>query len=144
MADDARPLTLNTELVRTYHVPFEGDAECFKVRPNQSYMTTFGAEIVGRELLLRFQDANLTAAQVKSQDEQQIKLYRDMLDYLRKDLNGLNGQIGGHARGVVEQRKQKLLSDRSLTADLGVPLGSAPSTDPARHHFSSVRCGFLN
>jgi len=114
-------------LAVTYHVPFQGDAECFNIRPNQSYMgTSFSAEIKGQELLLRFQDANLTAAQVKGQYEQQIKLYRDMLGFLRNDLSGLNDQIGGHARGVVEQRKQKLLSDRNLTADLGVPLRTRP------------------
>jgi len=114
-------------LAVTYHVPFEGDAECFKVRPNQSYMgTMFGAQIVGQELMLRFQDANLTAAQVKGQYEQQIKLYRDMLGFLRNDLNGLNAQVGGHARAVIEQRKQKLLADRNLTADLGVPIRARP------------------
>ncbi|HEX7760114.1 MAG TPA: hypothetical protein VF459_11465 [Caulobacteraceae bacterium] len=114
-------------LAVTYHVPFEGDAELFKVQPNQSYMgTIFNAQIAGQELRLRFQDANLTDAQVKGQYEQQIKLYRDMLGFLRSNLDSLNAQLGGHARAVVEQRKQKLLGDRSLTADLGVPLRTRP------------------
>jgi hypothetical protein len=117
-------------LAITYHVPFEGDAECFKISPTRSYATTFGAQIVGQELLLRFQDANLTAAQVKGQYEQQIKLYRGMLDNVRSDLKGLSAQVGGHARALVEQRKQKLLGDRKLTADLGVPLRMR--TDAAR------------
>lgn len=59
------------------------------------------------------QEANLTAALVKGQYEQQIKLYREMLDNVRSDLNGLNAQVGGHARALVEQRKQKLLGDRA-------------------------------
>lgn len=123
---DTHGVTLVKGLAITYHVPFEGDAECFNIRPNQSYLTTFGAEIIGRELLLRFQDANLTAARVKGQYDEQIKLYRTMLANLRNDLDGLNAQVGGHAKDQIERRKTKLLGDQNLTAELGVPLRARP------------------
>jgi hypothetical protein len=109
-------------LAVTYHVPFEGDPSCFDIAPTRSYVTTFGAQLVGQELQFRFQGTDLTSAGVKSQYDQEIKLYLEMLNNVRVDLDGLNDQIERHARAVIEQRKQKLLRDRSLTADLGVPL----------------------
>jgi len=109
-------------LAVTYHVPFEGDASCFDIAPSRSYVTTFAAEIVGQELQFCFQGIELTSASVKHQYDEQIKLYREMLQNVRNDLDGLNAQITSHARAVIEQRKQKVLRDRDLTAELGVPL----------------------
>lgn len=109
-------------LAITYHVPFEGDAECFYIRPTRSYQMKFRGRIAQQELRLRFEDANLTAARVRSLYEGEIKFYREMLDNLRADINGLTIKVGRYARAAVERRKQKLLSDRKLTADLGVPL----------------------
>jgi hypothetical protein len=114
-------------LAVTYHVPFEGDAECFRIQPaSQHLVCGFRGQIVGQELQLRFQGDTLTSEQLRQEFAHLIGQYRLELDGLRNDLTGFNNQIANEARGAIEGRKQKLMHDRSLTARLGVPIRARP------------------
>jgi hypothetical protein len=121
--DRSRPFYIaGTEVKIT--VPFEGDAEVFNIQPTSFTLSPPIADIRGDKLIIRVQGADLKAEDVKSQIDQTLSEIKKYLNTLRDNAKELNEQLRGIARGAIERRREKLLSDQSLVASLGFPLKS--------------------
>lgn len=112
-------------------VPFDGEAEAFKIQPTSFTLNPPVAEIRGATLVLEIQGTNLQAEQVRKSIDQTLSEIKKHLDTLRRDAVGLNNQLPQLARAEIERRRAKLLENQNLVASLGFPLkerSDAPRT----------------
>lgn len=118
----------------SFSVPFSGEADLFQIRPNTFTMNPPVGEIQGQTLILRFAATQLNPEALKRDFEAQIAAIEGYLGNLRSNVEGYNKAIPATARQVLEARKNKLLADQNIVAQLGFPLkerANAPRTYPA-------------
>lgn len=111
-----------------FHVPFDGDADLFRVRPTQ-YLVRFpigrtdGQELVFSYLTTPQMGGGATASNaVKSQFDQDLRDVQTMLTNLRADGEGYNHGLHRIATERIENRRAKLFGDRNIAQSLGVPI----------------------
>ncbi len=73
-------------------VPFSGDSEAFKMRPNAYTNEPPRGEIRGSALVIKVQGTNLKQQQVKEEIDRAIGETKKYLDWLRGDARGLDKQ----------------------------------------------------
>ena len=100
-------------------VPFEGDSEAFKIQPTSFTMNPPRAEVKDNNLVIRIEGTDLSAERVRTDVNKTVAEIEEYLVTLRSNAQGLNSQVRSIARGVIEQRREKLLKDRNLLGDLG-------------------------
>jgi hypothetical protein len=100
-------------------VPFMGEAEAFKIRPNPYTMNPPRARIRGSNLTFAIVGTNLNAEAVRREIDNVIASVQSYLQNLRGNVSGLNSQLLGEARTAIESRRGKLLASRSMVASLG-------------------------
>ena len=105
-------------------VPFEGDAKVFNIQPTSFTLSPPIADINGNTLIIRVEGTDLKAEEVRKEIDQTLSEINKYLNTLRDNAKGLNEQLRGIARGAIDRRREKLLSDQSLVASLGFPLKS--------------------
>lgn len=119
--DRSRPYFIKgTEIEIT--IPFDGDAEAFKIQPSTYTSSPPRAEVRGQALILRIQGTDLSPESVKSKIQSTKSSINRYLNNLRSNVSGWNNRINSLARQQIENRKKKLLVDRNLVASLGFPL----------------------
>jgi hypothetical protein len=119
--DRSRPFYLSGTTIE-YTVPFEGEAGLFDIRPSYSNSSPPMAKISGHELIFAIQGIDLKAEEIRSAFERWLSDVKVYLEALRNDINGLNTELRGLARGTIERRRNKLLANQNLAASLGFPL----------------------
>lgn len=128
--DRSRPfLVAGTRVEIT--VPFDGEAEAFKIRPTSFTSNPPIAEIRGGTLVLEIQGTDLKADDVRTSIDRMLSEIKKYLDTLRRDAETLNSQLPQLARTDIERRRAKLLENQHLVASLGFPLkerSDAPKT----------------
>ena len=118
----------------TLQVPFEGEAQFFRVRPSKFTSTFPVAAVRGNTLSLSVCLTELTAEDtkdVKSQFDRLLGEIKNYLNWIADDVKPLNDELGALARQAIESRRQKLLAAQNLVASLGFPLkrrDDAPTT----------------
>jgi hypothetical protein len=100
-------------------VPFEGDAEVFKIQPTSYSLNPPQAEIRDNHLIIKIQGTDLTADRVRNEITNTVSSIEGYLSTLRSDTHSFNTQIQPVARASIEHRRNKLLKDRNLLHDLG-------------------------
>ena len=100
-------------------LPFDGDAEAFKVRPTTYTLSPPQAEVRDGVLVLRVEGTDLAPDAVRVQVDRTLLDIRGYLDTLRNNALGLNNELRSIARSVIEKRREKLLADRRLVDGLG-------------------------
>ena len=128
--DPSRPFYVDGTRV-ILEVPFEGDANFFKVRASTFTYTPPVADIQGNTLLLSVSGTNLTQEGTKSQIDRSLDEIKQHLGWIENDVKPFNEQLDQLAREAIEARRQKLLDDQNLVASLGFPLKrreDAPTT----------------
>ena len=112
-------------------IPFSGDSEAFKIRPT-SFTTVLPSGTVNNEsLVIRVAGTDLEPQQVKGEIDRRLADIKKYLEWLRGNASGFNEGIRLLAKEQINRRRQKLLSDQSLVANLGFPLkerSDAPRT----------------
>lgn len=106
----------------TLEVPFEGEADFFKVRPTSYTMAPPIAEVSGNTLLLSVAGTDLKPEGIKSNFDRSLSEIKEYLGWIAGDVQKLNDQLPALARQAVEGRREKLLRDQSLVASIGFPL----------------------
>lgn len=128
--DPSRPFYVDGTRV-ILEVPFQGDADFFKVRANTFTYSPPVADIQGNTLLLSVSGTDLTTEGTKSQIDRLLNEIKEHLGWIENDVKPFNEQLGQLAREATEARRQKLLDDQNLVASLGFPLKQredAPTT----------------
>lgn len=105
-------------------VPFEGDSEVFNIQPTSFTLNPPIADIHGSNLIIRVQGTDLKAEEVRKEIDKTLSEIKNYLNTLNVNAQGLNEQLRGIARGAIDRRREKLLSNQSLVASLGFPLKS--------------------
>jgi hypothetical protein len=102
-------------------LPFEGDAELFKVQPN-TYTTTHPAgEIAGKEIRLTYMQAEPNAEAVKRDYMKTLGEIKQYLDWQRPSADEFNSQLGSLVRLRVNERKGKIEAGSIMLDGLGLP-----------------------
>jgi hypothetical protein len=130
ITDRSRPFYITGTEIEV-EVPFDGEAEAFKIQPNPYTLNPPRAEIRGSNLVFRIVGTNLEPNAVKREIDQTISSIQSYLSNLRGNVTGLNGQLFGEARSAIDARRQKLLANRSLVGSLGFKMkerADAPRT----------------
>ena len=112
----------------TFFVPFQGDANLFKCRAS-----TFGhnpprAKVTDTEIVFTYERTDQDAEQFKSQFERDLSKLKQCLGWITGDVAPFNSSVGDKARQRIEARRDKLLKDRGLAADLGFSLRHRENT----------------
>lgn len=141
VSDRSRPtLARGTEVV--VYIPFDGDAELFKCRPSAFNFAPPHAEVRSGELVLSFASIELTADAIKSALTRELGEIRQWLGRIEQNVRPFNEALRQTAKQRIEKRREKLLKDQGLVADLGFPIrrrNDAPTTYAAPEVQRKVR-----
>ena len=130
ITDRSRPFYITGSEIEV-EIPFTGEAEAFKIQPNPYTLSPPRASVRGNLLTFTIVGTNLEATQVRGEIERTVREVQSYLTNLRANVAGLNGQIQGEARTVIEARRNKLLANRNTVASLGFKMKerqNAPKT----------------
>ena len=118
-----------TEL--TVHVPFDGDPGVFNIAPSAYNSRIAVGEIVGSELLLRFQiiSANFD---VQAQIDRELAQVNWALNYLREHMVVFDQGLEGAIRQAVMVRKRRIDTRIDVIGKLNIPIRTSPPTVPLR------------
>ena len=128
--DRSRPFHVAGTLIEVT-VPFSGESEGFKIQPTTHMSAPPRGEIRGSTLIIKIQGTDLKPQQVRGSIDRTIGEIKTYLDWLRGNARGFNEQIRHLASERINRRRQKLLADQNLVANLGFPLkerADAPQT----------------
>jgi len=103
-------------------VPFEGDAGFFRVQPQMYTMNPPRAEIGKGELLLTYVSPNPDAEAIKREYQQVVNTIKEYLRSLSESAVQFNQQLEGLVTSQLKSRKDRLLKDAGMTAQLGLPM----------------------
>jgi hypothetical protein len=121
--DRSRPFHLAGTRV-TFIIPFAGDADLLRVRPQSYTRSVSGSspEVVGNEIHVTYAGLNLDPERAKGQFDNELSLLNQNLANLKTAIDGHNARLGSLIRAHVQQRKNKLLADANLAAAIGYPI----------------------
>ena len=103
-------------------IPFSGDSEAFKIRPTRSTTVLPSGIVKNSSLVIKIVGTDLKPQQVRAQIDRRLGETKEYLEWLRSNASGFNEKIRQLAGEQINRRRQKLLSNQSLVANLGFPL----------------------
>ncbi len=128
--DRSRPFYIAATLVEVT-IPFSGDRGAFTIRPTTYTSMPPRGEISKNTLILKVQGTDMKPLQVRGEIDRMIGEIKKHLEWLRDNARGFNERIRSNASERINWRREKLLADQSLVANLGFPLkerADAPRT----------------
>lgn len=105
----------------TIHVPFDGDASLFEVRPQQFNLNSPHGEVVDHELLLAFR-FDEGSGDVKQRYNVVITDIKQHLDWLRPSADQLERDLWSIVTPALARRLQQSLAQSQALAALGIPI----------------------
>lgn len=106
----------------TFYVPFTGEGDLFYFQSSMITMNPPRAEVRGQELVITISITNHDAQAIKNQVNGTISQIKQLLTGVSNDIGIYNKQIKQNAENHIKQRREKLLKDQGLAADLGFKL----------------------
>lgn len=124
--DRSRPFYVTgTEVV--VEIPFEGEAEAFKIQPNLCTQNPPRAAIHGSRVTFSVIGTNLDADAVRREIDSMVSSIQSCLTNLCSNVAELNDQLLGEAKFAIETRRTKLLASRNMVASLGYKIKARDS-----------------
>lgn len=121
--DRSRPCYVSGTRVEV-RIPFEGDAELFRLRPS-TFTTVFPlGRVEGQELVVWHEAPadSLDPQRFEQEIDRNIQLIQNYLQWAEKDCVGFNRELEQQLEGAIRRRKEKVLQDRQLEAYLRIPV----------------------
>jgi hypothetical protein len=106
----------------TIIVPFSGDPQLFRYTPSSRTYNPPRATIQGNQLQISVEQVGLTGAQVVSRVRSELERIEKYLAWVASDVQTFHNELASEAERMVEHRRQKLLADRELEKELGIPV----------------------
>ncbi len=116
-----RPFYINGTKI-TYFVPFTGDPDLFKCQSSMMSFNPPHAQIGNGELVMTYKITDHNVESVKSQFNGTLGQIKQLLGGTSNDVGIFNSELRQNIENRIKTRKEKLLKDQGLVADLGVPL----------------------
>lgn len=139
--DRSRPAYVSgTEF--SMEVPFEGEADLFHMSPSTATLTSPQAKVEQGKIVLEQRTANPDPVVIRSEFERDLSLIRSYVGWVEKDVIRFNDSLQDQAGRWIEARRERLLRDRGVAAQLGYPLrrrNDAPRTYAAPEIRRKVR-----
>jgi len=128
--DTSRPIMEEvTEL--TVHVPFDGDPGVFNIAPSAYNSRIAVGEIVGKELLLRFQIIS-ASFDIQAQIDRELAQVNWALNYLREQTLVFDQELEIALRKAVATRKRRIDMRVDVIGKLKIPIRTSPTDAPDR------------
>lgn len=109
------------------HIPFNGDSDLFKLKPNHYTLNPPRIEVRGRVLVAAYEDrAPLNPETASASLNRQIADVEQWIGWQRPSIDQFNHELENLARTAVETRRAKVLNDRQLESFLEVPAQVRP------------------
>jgi len=128
--DRSKPFYLTGTKVM-FFVPFTGDGELFKCRASRFSYNPPRAKVQGQELLVTYTLLNHDGGAIKAQFDGLLNQIKDLLTGTYNDVEIYNNDLRSLIESRINTRREKLLRDQNMVADLGFPLRrreDAPTT----------------
>jgi len=117
---------VGTEVI--VEVPFSGDPKMFNVRPSTYDTLPPRGELQRSTIKFRYWSDTPQAGQVRSELDRWLADVKRYLQWLRDSFKGFNDALAGSTQTAITRRREKLLANLSLVAELGIPLKRRPGT----------------
>jgi hypothetical protein len=108
----------------TFVIPFTGDPNLFLVQP-QNFTYSLGgskAKIVKSEIHITYSSATLSPQRAKGEFDNELKQIKQNLGNLKIAIDRHNAGLEQQIRLLIQQRKNKLLTDAQLASAIGFPI----------------------
>jgi len=119
-------------------VPFSGDPQMFRVQPSTYNMNPPQGTVQGNILTTTLWGDNLNADQVRGHINTWVREVRQHLQWQRDSFRNFNVALAQRARDAVVGRRDQLLRNQNLVANLGIALKRRPGA-PATYVAPEVR-----
>jgi hypothetical protein len=112
----------------TYYIPFSGANDLFLSCPStRTYNPPRG--ITKNQILeLSFDDFQGSSSQIKNKFDKTIAEIKRWIDWITNEVNQHNQQLLALAQESTKNRREKLLRDQNLVAELGFPIKKRENT----------------
>jgi hypothetical protein len=114
--------------ILTLVVPFTGDAGMFWVRPTTFDTAPPQGNLNGDELILRVRGVNLTEQKVTNAFNALLDDFERYLNWQRATAAQFNLELEKRVRKAIEARRERLLADRNLVANLPYKIRARPNS----------------
>jgi len=121
ISDRSRPFYVSGTLIEV-EIPFSGDDQFFHVQPSTFSLNPPRGEVRGSSLFIHIQGTTLQPEQVRQHIDGTLADVETNLKHLRAAAEQFNCALVSQATNKVAFRRQKLLQDRNLVANLGFPM----------------------
>ena len=114
-----------------FHIPFSGDQNLFKCRPSRYKLSSPRADIRESELVFVYEGTTRDTQNVDNEFKRDLNDLKESLGWITNDVKQFNSTIHQNVNDRIGQRRDKLLHDRKIVANLGFPLrrrSGVPST----------------
>lgn len=130
ISDPSRPFYVPGTKI-TFFVPFEGDGELFKAQSSMMSFNPPRASVHGQEIHATYTTTSHDGAEIRKQFDGLLGQIKQLLTGTNNDVGIYNSEIRQNAEARINARREKLLKDQNMVADLGFPLRKredAPTT----------------
>lgn len=110
------------KVVIRYHVPFSGNAELLRCKPNRWVMGTYDVLIIEDCVCFDFVNFFDNPEKIKQSASEIISLIKSQLENVRDQVSKFNTSVQEHATKNFLNRKEHLLKTNDLLSSLGVPI----------------------
>ena len=119
--DRTRPFRITGTRI-TFYVPYVGDGQLFHCRASTFSTNPPRAFIATNELRFVYDRTTNDAEKIPDEFQRDITNLKQYLSWIEKDLVQFNDNMPQKVNQEINKRREKLLQDRDLVANIGYPL----------------------
>lgn len=106
----------------SFFVPFTGDSKLLRCQPSTHTLSPPRASIGNKEMIFVYDRTSKEASKVKNEFDRDIGEFKKYLVWAANDVEKFNSGLAETVEQHINIRREKLLHDREIVADLGFPL----------------------
>jgi hypothetical protein len=110
-------------------IPFSGDSALFKIQPNTYSCAPPRGEVRDNIIIFSYWSDTPNAQQIRAALDSWITELKQHLQWHHDSFGGFNNDLASMARNAITRRRDKLLANQNLVAELGIPLKRTPETN---------------
>lgn len=109
------------KIIFVYHIPFEGNGELLRYRPNQTFTSSTSVYLENNEICFEIVDY-VNSTHIKNQAESTIKRIINQAEVSQKQIEKFNDSLPRGIKQIFEGRKESFLNKNKILESLNVPI----------------------